>query len=196
MKLVLATKNPGKIRELLELAGDAEGAIELEMAPESFDAEETGSSFLENAIIKARVAAVMTGMPAIADDSGLSVDALSGRPGINSARYCEGSDADRRHKLLDEMKDVPEDNRQASFVCAMALCNPEGRVIETTNGTWRGRIGVVERGSNGFGYDPIFYLLDRDLTAAELSQDEKNALSHRGKAWRDMLRRISQPSAP
>lgn len=194
MNLVLATKNPGKIKELLELADDA--TVELEMAPDGFDAEETGASFQENAIIKARVAALMTGKFALADDSGLSVDALSGGPGINSARYCEGTDADRRHKLLTELKEVPQEKRQASFVCAMALCNAEGQVIHTTSGIWRGKIGVVERGENGFGYDPIFYLLDRDLTAAELSQKEKNDLSHRGKAWRAMLSKLKQWPAP
>lgn len=186
MKIVLATKNPGKLKELLELAGGAPW-LDLVLAPAEFDPEETGSTFLENATIKASAAARLTGLTAVADDSGLVVEALNGRPGIHSARYCEGDDKARRKKLLAELKDVPAGQRQAAFICNMAVANPDGRVVQTAEGVWPGEIGFVERGENGFGYDPIFCLPGRDMTAAELPPSEKNVLSHRGQAWRAVL---------
>ncbi|HEY9733994.1 MAG TPA: RdgB/HAM1 family non-canonical purine NTP pyrophosphatase [Drouetiella sp.] len=186
MNLVLATKNPGKLRELKELAHGFDW-LELELAPEQFDPEETGSTFIENAVIKARAAAEMTGKLSIADDSGIAVDALDGAPGIRSARYCPGSDVDRRRKLLADLQSVPDDNRGGAFVCAMALCDGEGKVLHTTLREWRGVIARDERGENGFGYDPIFYLPDLDQTSAEISAEQKNARSHRGQAWRAML---------
>jgi len=186
MKVVLATKNPGKLRELKELSS---GAKELDfiLAPADFDPEETGKTFIENAIIKAKAAAIATGLHALADDSGLEVSCLEGRPGIHSARYCEGSDADRRHKLLAEIKQNGCTDRDAAFVCAMAFCAPDGAVLHTTEARWRGTICDQERGTNGFGYDPIFYLAEKNKTAAELSSDEKNKLSHRAQAWTKMF---------
>lgn len=186
MKIVLATRNPGKFKEFLELAGPHDG-IEFVLQPESANPIENGSTFIENAIIKARTSAVISKLPAVADDSGLEVDALESRPGINSARYCEGTDADRRAKLLSELEDVGDDNRGATFVCAMALCDPKGDVLHKTEGRWRGKIGRVEKGDNGFGYDALFYLPDRNLTVAEMESDEKNAISHRGQAWKKMV---------
>jgi len=186
MKVALATRNPGKLKELRELAGDSPW-LELILAPDSFCPEETGSTFEENALIKARAAAQLTGLPALADDSGLVVEALGGRPGIHSSRYCAGTDADRRAKLLDELKDVPEGRRSAQFVCNMVVCEPSGGILYATDGIWRGRIGFLERGENGFGYDPVFYLVDQDQTAAELGSAEKNRLSHRGQAWRKVF---------
>ncbi len=185
MKLVLATHNPGKIREFSQMA-TAHG-IELLPMPEELDPEETGSTFMENALIKARAAAEVTNLPAVADDSGLEIDALDGRPGIRSARYCEGTDADRRVKILEEMTAVPAGKRQAAFVCAMALCLPDGSILKTTEERWRGSIGYDCRGANGFGYDPIFQLDGRDETSAMITNEEKNTLSHRGQAWRKML---------
>lgn len=194
MKIVLATKNPGKLRELNELASAAPW-LELVLAPEEFNANETGSTFFENAKIKAQCAAKLTGMPSLADDSGLIVEALNGRPGIHSARYVDGSDADRRAKLLSEMSNVAEGKRDAAFMCAMVLVNSLGEVLHSVVRYWPGRIGREERGSNGFGYDPIFYLNDRDLTAAELESQEKNRISHRGQAWQQMLKYLSSQAA-
>jgi XTP/dITP diphosphohydrolase len=195
MKLVLATKNPGKLRELKELAQDA-SFVDLQLAPDSFDPEETGNTFLENAIIKAKAAAQMTGLHAVSDDSGLEVYALDGRPGIHSARYCEGSDADRRHKVMKEVAALEDnENRACAFVCAMALCSPDGEVLHTTIGRWHGEIYPVEKGANGFGYDPIFYVVEKGKTSAELPAHEKNQLSHRAKAWRLMLEHIRKTMA-
>jgi len=191
MRIVLATKNPGKLRELRELA-DGHLTVEFDLAPDNFDPEETGSTFMENALIKAREAARMCNQPALADDSGIVVDALNGEPGIRSARYCDGDDRDRRLKLLQEMEAVPEGKRQAAFVCAMALVDKSGRILHTSEGRWPGRIGFKERGENGFGYDPIFLMPTEDTTSAELSRDEKNKLSHRGQAFRAMLDYLSR----
>ena len=190
MNIILATRNQGKFKEFVELA-DATNGLFFEPMPDEANPIEIGSSFLENAIIKARVAAVVGKLPAVADDSGLEVDALGGAPGIHSARYAEGTDADRRRKLLSELESVPEENRLATFVCAMAVCSPDGTLLHTTEGRWRGRLGFEERGEGGFGYDPIFCLLDRDQTVAQLSSEEKHALSHRGQAWRLMLEFLS-----
>lgn len=192
MRIVLATKNPGKLKELNELAQGRLEGLELILAPDQFDPEETGTTYLENAIIKAREAARMTGLVSIADDSGIEVAALGGRPGIHSARYCEGNDRDRRLKLLDEMKDVPAGERQAQFVCWMAICDPNDKsqdqsIIYKAEGIWRGRIGFDERGAGGFGFDPVFYETDSDVTAAQLPAVEKNLKSHRGQAWREVL---------
>jgi XTP/dITP diphosphohydrolase len=183
--IILATNNPGKIREFGQMA-KAHGLNLLPM-PAGLDPEETGTTFMENAVIKARAAAAASGLPAVADDSGLEVDALGGRPGIHSARYCEGNDGDRRIKLLGELKDVPAEKRGGAFVCAMAMCSPDGAVLHSTEKRWYGRIAFEERGANGFGFDPIFLLLDRDETSAEITNEEKNILSHRGQAWRQML---------
>lgn len=189
MKIVLATKNPGKLKELTEMAEGLADGIELVLAPDEFDPEETGSTYIDNAIIKAKAAAQMTNLISIADDSGLEVTAMDGRPGVHSARYCAGSDRDRRLKLLDELASVPEGRRQAQFVCWMAVCDPSknGEIIYRSEGVWRGRIGFDERGEGGFGFDPIFYETDSDVTAAQLSADEKNRKSHRGQAWRQVL---------
>lgn len=186
MNLVLATKNPGKLRELKELASQFDW-LQLELAPDDFDPEETGSTFIENAIIKAAAAAEMTGKLSIADDSGITVAALNGAPGIRSARYCEGTDTDRRRKLLKELVDIPDGQRDGAFVCAMALCDGDGKVLHTTQAEWPGVIARDERGENGFGYDPIFFLPDLGLTSAQISAEQKNARSHRGQAWRAML---------
>ncbi|CAN5696053.1 XTP/dITP diphosphatase [soil metagenome] len=186
MNLVLATKNPGKLRELKELASQFDW-LQLELAPDQFDPEETGSTFIENAIIKATAAAEMTGKLSIADDSGITVVALNGAPGIRSARYCEGTDIDRRRKLLKELEAVPDGKRDGAFVCAMALCDGDGKVLHTTQAEWTGVIGRDERGENGFGYDPIFLLPDLGLTSAQISPEQKNSRSHRGQAWRSML---------
>ena len=191
MRVVLATKNPGKLREFLQLSGEAPW-LELVLAPPEFDPEETGVTFAENATIKAQAAARMTGLMAVADDSGLEVDALGGRPGIYSSRYSEGDEALGRSKLLAELAAVPEGERGAEYVCSMTVCAADGKVLHSAEGRWRGRIGYEEKGDNGFGFDPIFYLSDGDLTVAQLPPDEKNSLSHRGQAWRQTLQYLKR----
>src|SRR5579885_3612268 len=191
MKIVLATRNPGKLRELKELATAAPW-LDLQLAPDSFNPAETGGTFFENAKIKAQAAARLSGLPALGDDSGLIVEALNGRPGIHSARYAGGSDADRRAKLLSEMNDVLDGKRDAAFICSMVLVNSRAEVLHSVVRYWPGLIGRQERGQNGFGYDPIFYLAQRNLTAAELTAEEKNRISHRGQAWQQMLKYLSE----
>lgn len=190
MKIVLGTQNPGKLREFKQLAGDVPW-LELILPPGEFDPEETGCTFLENAIIKAQAAAYLTGMTSVADDSGLTVDALSGRPGVQSSRYSGGDEALGRNLLMSELDAVPEGRRDAAYICNMVVCGSTGEILFTAEGRWCGKIGYEERGNNGFGFDPIFYLPDRNVTVAELPADEKNILSHRGQAWRKVLQFLS-----
>jgi XTP/dITP diphosphohydrolase len=190
MKIVLATSNPGKLREFQALS-QAAPDLELVLAPAGFNPEETGATFVDNALLKAREAAKLCQLPAIADDSGLSVEALNGRPGIHSARYCEGSDGDRRKKLLHELKDIPLDQRKAAFVCAIAMVDSNGEVLFTCEQQWPGHISLTEIGSNGFGFDPVFVPLGSDITAAQMEPAAKNELSHRGQAWRRFLNHIA-----
>jgi len=186
VKIVLATKNPGKLKELQKLAGE-QGQFEFILAPDDFDPIEDGDTFEANAIIKASEAAKMTGLYAIADDSGIAVDFLDGAPGIYSARYCAGDDRDRRLKLLEAMKEVSDENRGGAFVCAMALCTPSGHTVHTNLKHWRGKITRSEQGKHGFGYDSIFFLEEQGMTSADITAEEKNLISHRGQAFREML---------
>jgi XTP/dITP diphosphohydrolase len=186
MKLVLGTMNPGKLRELRELARDV-SFLELVVAPSGFAPIEDGTTFAENALIKAKEAVKMTGCLSLGEDSGISVQALGERPGIYSARYCEGSDEARRRKLLDEINALSASNRQASYHCAMALVSSSGQLLYETYAAWPGEIAFQEAGTNGFGYDPIFFLPALGKTAAQLSASEKNALSHRALAFEKML---------
>lgn len=184
-KVVLATGNPGKVRELADLlaAFGLDIVAQTELGVES--AEETGLTFIENAILKARHAAQITGLPAIADDSGLAVDALGGAPGIYSARYAgvDASDQQNLDKLLQALELVPNGERQAQFHCVLVYvrhaADPTPLVF---HGSWAGEITRAAAGEGGFGYDPIFYVPTLGKTAAELSKDEKRAVSHRGKA--------------
>ncbi|MBX9879046.1 MAG: RdgB/HAM1 family non-canonical purine NTP pyrophosphatase [Candidatus Obscuribacterales bacterium] len=189
MKICLATKNQGKLKELMKIAQEFAGTSDLELviAPEGFDPEETGTTFVENAIIKATEAAKLSGLTSVADDSGLCVDALDGRPGIYSARYAEGNEANGRTKLLTELKEILESERQAAFVCAMAVVAPTGKIVFQTEKRWNGIIAIAERGQNGFGYDPIFIPEGANITSAEMNDEEKNLVSHRGQAWRSVL---------
>jgi XTP/dITP diphosphohydrolase len=191
VKIVLATKNPGKLKELQKLAGK-QSQFEFILAPDDFDAIEDGDTFEANAIIKASKAAKMTGLYAIADDSGIAVDFLEGAPGIYSARYCAGDDRDRRLKLLDVMKEVPDGKRGGAFVCAMAICAPDGSTMHTNLKHWRGKITRSEQGEHGFGYDSIFFLEEQKMTSAEITAEEKNLISHRGQAFREMLTFMQQ----
>ena len=189
-KIVLASSNAGKLREFNQLLG----GLQLEVVPQSqfnvADAEETGLTFVENAILKARNAAQHTGLPALADDSGLEVDALHGAPGIYSARYAGAgaSDADNLKKLLEALKDVPKQNRGARFQCVLVYLR---HALDPTplicQGRWEGRILPEARGSSGFGYDPVFFVPTHSLSAAELPPQTKNSLSHRGQALRQLL---------
>ena len=185
MKFVIATHNAHKLIELqriLEPLG-IEGVTDRDLGLELPDVEETGTTFAENAYLKAVSACEATGLPAIADDSGLVVDALGGRPGVYSARYGgeEATDDDRNMLLLGEMKDVPKGERSARFVASVCCVFPNGDVLRA-EGTFEGEIGYAPAGENGFGYDPIFVV--GDGTSAEMSPAEKDALSHRGNALR------------
>ncbi len=188
MKLVLASKNQHKLVELQTILGQ----LGLEVVLESqigidVDVEETGATFAENALLKARAVMEASGMAAIADDSGLVVDALNGAPGVYSARYGhKSSDAERTAYLLENMADVPEENRTARFVSAIACALPDGRVV-TAQGACEGTILFETRGENGFGYDPVFYVPSLGKTFAEASPAEKNAISHRGRALEAFL---------
>jgi len=185
MNLVLATKNSGKLKELKTLASliDNLSWLNLELAPCEFNPEETGSTFAENALLKAKAAAALTNKYCLADDSGLCVDALNGRPGVYSSRYAEGNDQNGCSKLLKELKDIPLAERNAAFHCIMVLVSPSGELLCQAEGIWKGRIIEESRGKNGFGYDPIFYLDTYNKTAAELDLSEKNKISHRAQAW-------------
>lgn len=178
-RLVLASKNPGKIRELQALFAPT-GIEVIGLDPAAPDVEETGTTFEENALIKARAAAAATGLPALGEDSGLAVDALGGEPGIRSARWVPGSDADRMYALLDRMQNVPEGQRGARYVSCIALVTPAGRE-EVVRGELEGSITWAPRGSGGFGYDPIFLLPD-GRTTAEITMEAKNTISHRARA--------------
>lgn len=193
--VVLATRNAGKIRELAEpMAAFGLRVLGLEAFPALGDIEETGTTFEENALLKARTVAEATGLVAVADDSGLEVDALNGAPGIYSARYggdlplLEGETRDQRNnrKLRAALADVPEERRTARFVSTMAACKPGGAEL-VVRGVWEGRLLREPRGENGFGYDPLFWDPEINRAAAELTRDEKNARSHRGKALRQLL---------
>ncbi|MBA0185909.1 XTP/dITP diphosphatase [Pectobacterium versatile] len=189
-KVVLATGNPGKVRELASLLADfgLDIVAQTELGVDS--AEETGLTFIENAILKARHAAQITGLPAIADDSGLAVDALGGAPGIYSARYAgaDASDQQNLDKLLLTLKDVPDEQRRASFHCVLVyLRHAEDPTPIVCHGSWQGVLTHEAAGSGGFGYDPIFFVPELGKTAAELTREEKNAQSHRGQALRLLL---------
>jgi XTP/dITP diphosphohydrolase len=189
-QVVLASNNAGKVRELGELLTDFQWRVMPQSAFGVEEAEETGLTFVENAILKARNAARHTGLPALADDSGIEVDALAGAPGVRSARYAgEGaSDADNVGKLLAALADVPDVDRTARFQCVVVfLRHAEDPTPLVCQGTWEGRIARVRRGSSGFGYDPVFLVPTHDCTAAELPPATKNALSHRGQALRRLV---------
>ena len=188
--IVLASSNPGKVREINQLLA----GLSLQVQPQAeygvADIEETGLTFVENALLKARNAAQHTGLPAIADDSGIEVDALYGAPGIYSARFAgEGaSDQANLEKLLDELREVPEARRTARFQCLMVyLRHANDPTPLICQGTWEGRILFEPRGDNGFGYDPVFYVPTHDCSSAELPADVKNSLSHRGQALKQLV---------
>ena len=188
--VVLATGNAGKVSELAELLRDFGLTITAQTELGVGSVEETGLTFIENALIKARHAARVTGLPAIADDSGLAVDALQGAPGIYSARYAgeTASDTDNLNKLLTAMQDVPDTQRQAAFHCVLVyLAHADDPTPIVCYGRWPGMIAREPSGQGVFGYDPIFYLPEQQKSAAEMSKAEKSALSHRGQALQQLM---------
>jgi XTP/dITP diphosphohydrolase len=196
VRLLLATRNAGKLAELRRLLESAVPGVEvvgLQDVPDYPEAPETGATFEENALLKAREAVRYTGLPAVADDSGLTVDALNGMPGVLSARWSgrHGDDDANTALLLGQVADVPDERRGAGFVCAAALVTPDGteRVIERE---WRGRLDRAKRGANGFGYDPVFVPEGLHVTAAELPPEEKDARSHRGQAFAALVPVIAE----
>ena len=193
-KIIFATGNEGKMREVRMILGDLGiQVISMKEAGVTAEADENGTTFEENAIIKAKEIMEKTGEIVLADDSGLEVDALGGEPGIYSARYM-GYDTSyhiKNNSLIERLEGKTGEERSARFVCAIAACFPDGRVL-TTRGTMEGQIGYEEKGENGFGYDPVFYLPEYQCYSAELSLEEKNKLSHRGKALRLMKERLHE----
>jgi XTP/dITP diphosphohydrolase len=195
-KLLLATRNAGKLaelRRLLEAAVPGVEVVGLRDVEEYPEAPETGATFAENALLKAREAVRYTGLPAVADDSGLTVDALNGMPGVLSARWSgrHGDDDANTALLLGQIADVPDERRGAAFVCAAALVTPDGteRVLERQ---WRGSVVREKRGTNGFGYDPVFVPDGLDVTSAELDPAEKDARSHRGQAFAALVPLVAE----
>lgn len=192
-RMVLATRNPHKIEELLRML-DAPGVAfeDLRSGPAVAEVEEDGATYAENAIKKARAVADARGLPALADDSGLEVDALGGAPGVRSARYAgeKATDAENRAKLLAALRGVPEERRTARFRCAIAIAIPSGSTM-TVEGVCEGTILQGERGSGGFGYDPLFVPAGERETFAEMSDSKKDSLSHRGVAMRHAIEVIS-----
>lgn len=193
MKVILASKNPHKLTELsvilsqhgFEIALESEYGLDI-------DVDETGTTFEENSLLKAEAVMKASGLPVLADDSGLMVDALNGAPGVYSARYGhKSSDGERTAFLLENMKDVPDEKRTAKFVCVITCLWPDGRKI-VARGECPGVITREVHGENGFGYDPVFYLPELGMTYAELPSEQKNAISHRARALQEFCRKYQQ----
>uniref|UniRef100_A0A832H2Z7 dITP/XTP pyrophosphatase n=1 Tax=Oscillatoriales cyanobacterium SpSt-402 TaxID=2282168 RepID=A0A832H2Z7_9CYAN len=187
--LIVATGNPGKLKEMQAYLTDLDW--ELRLKPKDLEVEETGQTFMENACLKASQVAKATGEWAIADDSGLEVDALNGEPGVYSARYGNcGSDAERTQYLLNNLAGNP--NRKAQFVCAIAIAQPDGTIVLQSEGACPGEILATPKGEGGFGYDPVFYMPEHQMTFAEMPSALKNAISHRGKAFQALIPQLMQ----
>ena len=192
--LVLATRNKGKIEEVQRLISEHAPHIRLRSVAEFAvdDVEETGATFEENALLKASTIARLTGLPALADDSGIAIDALGGAPGVYSARWSgvHGDDGANIAKVLEELADLPESERGAQFVCVIALATPDGRHL-TVRGEVEGRVRTAPVGENGFGYDPIFQPAGFQITTAQMDPKTKDSISHRGKALREIAPKIA-----
>lgn len=187
MKILIATHNKHKLKEMARILEPMgyEVVTDRDIGIELTDVEENGTTFLDNARIKAKSGCDESGLPCIADDSGLCVDALDGEPGVYSARYCgvHGNDAANNEKLLFNLKDVPDEKRTAHFACSICVCFPDGSEV-VAEGNCEGKIGYEYRGNNGFGYDPLFMVGDKSF--AELTAEEKDAVSHRGNALKKL----------
>ena len=195
-KLVLASGNKGKLAELNRILEPKSIQVIAQSEFKIPDADETGLTFIENAIIKARHAAKLSGLPALADDSGLEVDALKGAPGIYSARFSgsNATDTDNNNKLLQELVDVPEEQRTARFHCVLALMKHENDPTPLIcHGVWEGRILLRPSGDNGFGYDPLFFAFDQQCASANLAPATKNKVSHRGQAMVQLIQQLELP---
>lgn len=198
-RIVLASGNAGKIRELQHSIGDKGYTVVAQSEFNTPEIEETGLSFVENAILKARNACQHANLPAIADDSGLEVDALRGQPGIYSARFAgpEASDADNNQQLLERLADIPEQERTARFQCSLIyMRHAEDPTPLIAQGSWEGRILFTPRGDNGFGYDPLFFVPQYNCSSAELPPGVKNSISHRGQAMKQLLVHFSSQYRP
>lgn len=187
VRLVVATGNPGKLEEMQAYLTELD--VELVLKPAELEIEETGETFAENACLKASQVALALGEWAIADDSGLAVDALGGAPGLYSARYGK-TDSERIERLLSELGDAQ--NRQAQFICVVAIARPDGSIALQSEGICHGEILHAPRGTSGFGYDPVFYVPSQQMTFAEMPPQTKHAISHRGLAFRQLLPKLSQ----
>jgi XTP/dITP diphosphohydrolase len=193
-RVVVATRNPGKIKELRRILEPYDvDLVDLGAFPDAPDVAETGDSFAANALLKAHAVAEATGLVAIADDSGLAVDALGGMPGIFSARWSgrHGDDVANLQLVLAQLADVPDERRGAAFICAAAAASPDGREL-VVEGRMSGSLIRTPRGSNGFGYDPVFVPVDDDRTTAEMSAADKDAISHRGRAFRALAPMLAE----
>lgn len=186
----MASGNRGKLREIARILSDLNFTVVPQSDFNVSEADETGATFVANALIKARHAAAATGLPAIADDSGLAVDALQGRPGVFSARYSgpDANDESNIDKLLDELAQVEDENRGATFHCVACFVQPDSDDALIAEGRWRGSIARQRIGAGGFGYDPVFIDAELGVTAAQLSVEEKDQRSHRGKALAELAR--------
>lgn len=196
-KIILASNNPGKLKELQAVLGKEHYQLIQQSEYNVSQVEETGTTYVENAIIKARHAAHITGMPALADDSGIEVDALHGVPGVYSARYAgnDCNDVSNNAKLLSELYKVPDEHRTARFQCVLVLMrHAKDPMPLICQGTWEGIILHEEKGSNGFGYDPLFYVPTHGCASAELDSVEKNRISHRAQALQNLIASLSQMS--
>ena len=182
MKIVFATGNPHKLEEINAISKGS--GIDFILPPSDFNPVEDGTTFEENSLKKAKEANRVSHMMSLADDSGLCIDALNGAPGLYSARYA-GAQKDKINKILKELEG--EQNRSAKFVCVMTLLDAEGNILHISKGECKGSIALSQSGKNGFGYDPVFIVGDGNLTMADLSEEEKNKISHRGNALSDML---------
>ena len=192
-QVVLATGNAGKVKEIMGMLQPLGWQVTPQTEFFETEAVEDGRSFIENALIKARYACAQTGLPAMADDSGIEVAALKGRPGIYSSRYAgeTATDAENIQKMLNDMQAVPEGERQASFYCAMAFCRHENDPTPLIAlGQWHGEILQAPIGSGGFGYDPIFYVPDLGISSAELTKDQKSQISHRALALHNLVEQM------
>lgn len=193
-KIIIASNNAHKVNEIKNILKEFPyEVVSLKEAGIDVEIEENGKIFEENAYIKAKTILDLTGQAVLADDSGLEVDALGGEPGVLSARYSgvHGDDKANNRKLLEKLKDVPEEKRTARFVCAMVLLTPDGHRIDA-RGTVEGVIGYEEKGNNGFGYDPLFNIPEIHKTFAQLTEEEKNSISHRGNALKELCKKLKE----
>lgn len=189
-KILIATRSKGKFPEIVSLLSGTEYEFlnlnDIPSIPNDFEVEEKGETFEGNAIIKAMTFGAITGLSVIADDSGLCVDSLEGRPGVYSARYAKGTDYDRYMKLLDELKNTSTEKRTARFICTLVFYDPKNNFVHIEKGTQDGLILTEPKGNNGFGYDPVFFNIEVGKSVGEMTMEEKNQVSHRGKAFKKM----------